>query len=138
MEAHFLRNVMPAGGPAFCTDPWYNPDGDCIVQKVSNEAVVADRIDELLTLYRSAEDNRAIGYQIKGVAALIRNFGWGGLSVECTSDPNSGEVRWVSVAALLLVAFREGPNTVGRRTAYGQTVTDAANASIPETDLVLA
>ncbi len=134
MEAHFL-NDMPSGGPEFCADPWYNPVGDCIVHKIANEAVIADRIDELLTLYRSAIDRRVIGYQIKGVLALVRKFGWDGLAVECTTDDESKEVRRVSLAALLLVAFGDGPNTVGRRSAYAQTVRDAAGASIPEADL---
>jgi hypothetical protein len=136
METHFLDGIMPPGGPEFRPEPWYNPDGDCIVHKTVNEAVVADRIDDLLTLYRSANDRRrVIGYQIKGVLALIHKFGWDGIAIECAADHKTGEVRLISVAALLLVAFGEGPNTVNRRSAYGRTVNDAANASIPETEL---
>ena len=136
MEAHFLSDIMPEGGPEFRPDPWYNPDGDCIVHKIANEAVIADRIDELLTLYLSANDRRVIGYQIKGVLALIRKFGWDGMAVECTASGD--EVRCVSVAALLLAAFGEGPNTVGRRSAYARSVRDAATASIPESEFVAA
>ncbi|MEE9269748.1 MAG: hypothetical protein V3V49_05745 [Candidatus Krumholzibacteria bacterium] len=106
------------------------------MHKIANEAVVADRIDELLTLYRSANDRRVIGYQIKGVLALIRKFGFDGLTVECTAEDD--EVRRISIAALLLVAFREGPNSVGRRSAYARSFHDAAAASIPETELVSA
>ncbi|KKL21210.1 hypothetical protein LCGC14_2447760, partial [marine sediment metagenome] len=37
-------------------------------------ASVADRIDEILTIYRSAEVNRPIGFQIKGIEAIIKNI----------------------------------------------------------------
>lgn len=136
MDAHFLDNIMPGGGPEFQPGPWYNRDGDCIIHKLANEAVVADRVDALLTLYRSAEDRRVIGYQIKGVLALIHKFGWDGMAVEYAASGD--EVRSISVAALLLAAFGEGPNTVGRRSAYARSFRDAAAASIPETDLVPA
>ena len=48
MEAHFLRDVV-LGDPEFHPDPWYNPHGDCIIHQIANEAVVAERIDELLS-----------------------------------------------------------------------------------------
>ena len=72
-EEHFLAASMQ-GEPTFRAEPWYNPYGDCLVYKMANEAAIADRIDELLTVYRSAEDNRPIGFQIKGVLATIRKL----------------------------------------------------------------
>ncbi|UCE59292.1 MAG: hypothetical protein JSU63_17845 [Phycisphaerales bacterium] len=137
MEPHFLNDVV-SGEPGFQEEPWYNPHGDCIVHKIADEAVVADRVDDLLTLYRSAKDSRVIGYQIKGVMALVTKFGWDGLLIECTSHDESSEVRSISIAALLLTAFGEGPNTVGRRVAYAQTVRDAGAASIPQSELLAA
>jgi hypothetical protein len=73
MEKHFLADMME-GSPSFKAEPWYNPDGDCIVFKMVDEAVVADRIDEVLTVYNSAVDNRPIGFQIKGVIAVVRRY----------------------------------------------------------------
>lgn len=137
MDDHFLKDVV-SGESEFRSDPWYNPDGDCIIHKIANEAVVADRIDELLTLYRSAIDNRVIGYQIKGVLALIKRFGWDGLAVECKSHAGEDEVCEISVAAILLTAFGEGPNTVNRRSAYARSMQDAAAACIPRTELIAA
>ena len=72
-EEHFLAASMQ-GEPTFRAEPWYNPYGDCLVYKMANEAAIADRIDELLTVYRSAEDNRPIGFQIKGVLATTRKL----------------------------------------------------------------
>ena len=82
----------------------------------ADEAVVADRIDNFLTIYRSAVDNRPVGFQIKGVAAIIREFGLQGFLVSMEED--SHELKRVSVAALLLAAYEGGPMTMGRRMGY--------------------
>ncbi len=115
MEEHFLAGMME-GSPTFKAEPWYNPDGDCIVYKMADEATVADRIDALLTVYNSAVDNRPVGFQIKGVAAIIRKLGVDGLSVESQTDTHG--VKSISIALLLLAAYEEGPPTLGRRKAY--------------------
>jgi len=115
MEEHFLAHLLQEKAE-FRPEPWYNPHGDCIVFQMADEAVVADRIDELLTIYRSALDNRPIGYQIKGVAAIIKEFGLDGLTVEAESDAKV--VRRISVRLLLLAAYDHGPRTPNRRKAY--------------------
>jgi len=114
-ERHFLADMMP-GDPTFRAEPWYNPYGDCLVYKMANEAAVADRIDDLLTIYRSAEDNRPIGFQIKGVAAIVRRFGLSGLVVASETDTES--MKSVSIVALLLAAYEEHPPTLSRRIGY--------------------
>jgi hypothetical protein len=115
MEEHFLKEFV-AEEKRQAPEPWYNPDGDCIIYQVSDDAVVADRIDEVLTIYRSALDDRPIGYQIKGVLALAKMFGWDGVLVECKKD--HGELKEVSLFALLLAAYEHGPKTIRRRKAY--------------------
>jgi hypothetical protein len=115
MEAHFLEGIL-GNRPSFSPEPWYNPYGDCLVCQTANEAVVADRVDEVLTIYRSGIDNRPIGFQVKGISALIRTFGLDGLSVQ--SESEAGEITSVSVYALLLAAYERGPRTVRRRQAY--------------------
>jgi hypothetical protein len=105
MEKHFLADMMEGEGkPEFRAEPWYNPYGDCIVYKRVDEAVVAERIDELLTVYNSAVDNRPIGFQIKGVQAIIQKLGLDGLAVASESD--AGAVKSIFIAALLLVLQR--------------------------------
>jgi hypothetical protein len=101
MEKHFLADVME-GAPTFRAEPWYNAYGDCIVYQMADEAIVADRIDELLTVYRSAVDDRPIGFQIKGVAGMVRKLGLDGLAVY--SDADARGVKGISIAALLQAA----------------------------------
>jgi len=115
MEEHFLADRME-GTPEFRAEPWYNPHGDCVVFQMADEAFVAERVDEVLTVYNSAIDNRPIGFQIKGVRAIITRFGLDGLVV--SSEANARGVRSISITALLLAAYDEGPRTLGRRKAY--------------------
>ena len=118
-ERHFLADMI-GSQPTFSAKPWFNPDGDCLVYKMANEASIADRIDELLTIYRSAQDNRPIGFQIKGVGAIIGKFGIAGLAISSQSDAAS--MRSVSIAALLLAAYEDRPFTLGRRIGYAEAM----------------
>ena len=136
MEKHFLADMME-GTPTFRAEPWYNPDGDCIVYKIVDEAVVANRIDEVLTVYNSAVDDRPIGFQIKGVQAIIRKFGLEALAV--VSEVDTEAVKAISIVAMLLAAYEEGPRTLGRRRAYATAMECPAGKSrIPLTDLQAA
>src|SRR5829696_3243474 len=109
MEEHFLKDFV-AGltrheGPP---EPWYNPDGDCIIYQTEDEAIVADRIDESLTIYRAIESGKAIGFQIKGVAAIVKRFGLDGIEVEWAEN-HDHELTRVSIYSLLLAAYEVGP-----------------------------
>jgi hypothetical protein len=115
MEAHFLAGMVE-GEPGFKPGSWYNPYGDCIVFVMADEARIADRIDHVLTIYRSAIDNRPIGYQIKGAFAIVRRFGLSGLEIQREADDD--ELLSVSVAGLLLAAYGDGSPTVFRREGY--------------------
>jgi hypothetical protein len=124
MEKHFLAELV--GDQAREQPrPWYNPAGDCIIYQFADEAVVAERVDEVLTIYRSALSNKPIGYQIKGVAALTKRFGWEGVLVECKR--NADELHEVSLSALLLAAYEQGPKTIGRRRAYADAFDSLAD-----------
>jgi len=120
------------GEPDFRPEPWYNPIGDCIIYKMADEAVVGDRIDGLLTIYRSAIDDRPIGFKIKGVHAIIRRFGLHGLAVSSEADAQA--VKSVSVAILLLAAYEEGPQSMARRKAYASAMCPAEK-TIPADEL---
>ena len=115
MEKHFHQDMME-GDPEFHPEPWYNRHGDCIIYQIADEAVVAERVDELLTVYNSAVDNRPIGFQIKGVQAIINKLGLDGLGVQSEADDQ--EVKSISIAVLLLAAYEQGPRTLSRRKAY--------------------
>jgi len=115
MEEHFLKDFV-SGPQKFSPAAWYNPHGDCIIYQTSDEGVVAERVDDLLTIYHSALDGRAIGYQIKGVRAIMQVYGLDGIQVECTRSGE--ELIEVSLSAILLAAYERGPKTIGRRKAY--------------------
>jgi len=134
MEKHFLADMME-GTPTFKAEPWYNPHGGCISYKMADEAVVADRVDEWLTVYNSAVDNRPIGFQMKGVRAIITKFGVDGLAVSWESDARG--VKSISVAMLLLAAYEQGPRTMSRRKAYAKAMCPP-DKTIPADDLQVA
>jgi hypothetical protein len=137
-ERHFLADTI-GSEPTFSAEPWYNQDGNCLVYKMANEASVADRIDDLLTIYRSAEDNRPIGFQIKGIGAIIGKFGLAGLAISSESDAEA--VRSVSIAALLLAAYEGRPFTLSRRIGYAEAMEceySLQKRRIPHSELQLA
>lgn len=118
MEEHFLSEYVE-GEAEFRPEPWYNVDGDCVVFQIANEAIVADRIDEFLTVYRSAIDDRPIGFQIKGVRAIIKRFGLDGLAVYAQGSKD--QITAISIAVILFAAYEQGPLTLRRRGAYAAT-----------------
>ena len=137
METHFLNDIVRSEGPAtFRAEPWYNAEGGGIVFQVADEAVVADRVDESLTIYNSALDARPIGFQIKGVRAIIRKFGLDGLVVTSTGDEEG--VKNISIIALLLAVYEQGPHTLKRRKAYAQVMEWCSMGSGIPADQVLA
>jgi hypothetical protein len=115
MEKHFLSNFV-SGKSQFVAKPWYNPHGDCIIYRTVDEEVIAERIDEILTIYHSAISEKPIGFQIKGVGAIVRRLGLAGVEVEC--EERDKEIMHVSLIAILLAAYESGPKTIGRRMAY--------------------
>ena len=52
---------------AFVPSPLYTPEGDSLMFYMKDEESYRERIDDLLTVYRSIETNEIIGCQIKGV-----------------------------------------------------------------------
>ncbi len=118
MEKHFLEEHIKDLPKEYVYESgiWYNPYGDCIVCQVADEAIVAQRIDEVLTLYNSAIDSRTIGFQIKGVSALIKKFGWDGIGV--TTHSHDDQDTLVSIHGLLLAAYESEGISIGRRKAY--------------------
>lgn len=119
MEKHFLADLIDTK-PAFKAEPRYSPDGDCIVYKMADEAVVAERVDELLTIYNSALDGRPIGFQIKDVHAIIKTCGLHGLTIEAQQDEDG--VHSISLNMLLLAAHEEGPPSFERRLGYSKAM----------------
>jgi len=103
MEKHFLDDLVE-GEPGFKPGAWYNRFGDCIEFCLANEGIVAERIDEVITIYRSAVDKRAIGFQIKGVQAILKGLDASYMRIDYA---NSGDaIRHVKVGVALTAAIR--------------------------------
>lgn len=98
--------------------PWYNRFGDCIDYQTEQVAVVADRIDHHLTIYRSVENNAAIGFQLKDVKALMEKYK-SQFGVLFTTRDNT----LISVTSLLLTAFKiDSSTTMKKQTGYEQAL----------------
>jgi hypothetical protein len=117
MEEHFLKDLVSVPRDSE-HKPWWNPDGDCIIYQTTDEATVAERIDDILTIYVSVISEKPIGFQIKGIAAMSHKFGWAG--AEVGFKERDKELLEVSLTTLLLSAYESGPKTIGRRKAYAQ------------------
>lgn len=61
---------------------WYNRAGDCLEFHFTEQAYYAERVDGVLTVYRSQDDDALVGCQVKGISALIAKFGDFGLQIK--------------------------------------------------------
>ena len=77
MERHFLNDRVLGQARAAAPEPWYNPDGDSITFQIEDDEVVAQPVDAVLTIYNSASSGKPIGYQLNGVAAIIKRSSTG-------------------------------------------------------------
>jgi hypothetical protein len=124
LEEHFLKNQME-GEPEFKPEPWYNRHGDCVVYQGADEATYAERVDSILTLYRSADDGRVVGFQVKGVAAIMSKFGFDHVAIGAQTRGDNV----VSVTMLLLAALSSGAELPTRHRLESY---DAALRELPE------
>lgn len=99
---YLQRQMRPSAENAQDLQLWYNPHGDCIEYQTEQVAIIADRIGNYLTIYRAADTDKAIGFQLKDVSALMKKYS------------SNVQVQWqtkgktlVSVSALLLAAMEE-------------------------------
>lgn len=138
MESHFLAEFVE-GDAGFKRGIWYNRDGDCLEYSTVNEAVVADRIDCVITIYRSAVDNRPVGFQIKGVSAILGLMDATHLRVVC--GESNAVVRHVKVEVALMAALKkslsENPQATRHLDRYAKVLSVMAEAE-RESDLEIA
>lgn len=76
-EKHPFADFVGDHEPKFSKEPWYNEHGDCVHYRSVDEAVVAERLDDWVTLYRSAVDDRVIGFQLKNIKELLNRWDFG-------------------------------------------------------------
>lgn len=66
----FLKETDVRHGE-FTPTPLYTPEGDSLMFYIKDEESYRERIDDLLTVYRSFATNEIIGCQIKGVRTKL-------------------------------------------------------------------
>ncbi len=74
MADDFVKQLTDAA-PGFRPEPFYNEACDCVDYQIVDDAIVANYIDPLITLHRSATDRRVIGFQTKGVTGPLESIG---------------------------------------------------------------
>ena len=120
----FLNGKEPRG---FESRPIYSPDGDFISLYLRDEDSYAERVDDLLTIYRSVENDALVGWKIKGVRRLLKALGDFGVSVQ---DEEVG----VNLLILAGAALASTPRQIER---YQQLGREAQNLRIPRKTLEL-
>ena len=107
-DSQFAKEVLSRFPPAPEFKPFatYDSDGDCIEFFTSGDSFYGERVDDLLTVYRSQDAREIIGSLVKGVSGLFRKLDKNlpGLRIEI-------EVGSVKLEHLFLLAqwARESP-----------------------------
>lgn len=60
----------------------YSHQGDLVIYYFRNAASYAQRVDELLTVFRSFETNELVGCKIKGIQNILRTAGTFGVNAD--------------------------------------------------------
>jgi len=138
MSVEELMNRIAEDGTSKPTQgSYYSRDGDCVFCHVEDVPYVAERVDELLTVYLAEDDRRLVGAQIKGVSKLPKHDVMG---VELRQDDEVG------ILDLLLLTFTtQAPRAlesgltgvVGRKATYFDALTRLRGCTIPAADLQL-
>ncbi len=117
-----LQQASPA--ESFTPQAYYDPDGDCVELLLSNKPFYAERIDGLLTVYLSEEDDEIVGSQIKGLKAHLKKVleDYPGFQI----DIRAGKVCLAHLFSARL--WSQGDlNPEDCRVIYYQRLRDAAN-----------
>jgi hypothetical protein len=78
-----LTEFITANKPKkFSSRPYYSERGDALTLFFKDEESYAERIDSLLTVYRSVKTEEVIGCEIKGVQNILKKLGSFGVNME--------------------------------------------------------
>ncbi|MGA2621799.1 MAG: hypothetical protein ABSF26_29715 [Thermoguttaceae bacterium] len=81
--AHDLTDYLAGREPrAFTPHPHYSRDADSLTFFFRDEDAIAKRVDELLTVYVSAEGDELVGAKIKGVQQVLLTLGNFGVTIK--------------------------------------------------------
>ena len=70
----YLKQGLENMGP-FRPKPYYEPTGDSVIFYIRDVQSYAKRLNPILTLFLSADDESLVGCEVKGVKRLLRTYG---------------------------------------------------------------
>jgi hypothetical protein len=103
VHPRMIGYLPPQDAPAFQPTAVYDADGDCIEFLSRPDPFHAERVDDLVTVYRSQDSGEIIGSLIKGVHPLLEKHP--GLRIEV----QDGKVRLVHLIRARLWASKLDP-----------------------------
>lgn len=69
-----IPKLLSELGGGFESRPFYSSEGDCVFFHFEDADHFAERIDCWLTVYRSFDDRRLVGFKLKNVRTLLSAF----------------------------------------------------------------
>src|SRR2546428_11080786 len=66
----------------FTPRPHYIAEGDCLIFYFKDDESYAERVDELLTLYRSEKTGEVVGCEVKGIKCITKRLGEFGIQIK--------------------------------------------------------
>ncbi len=107
---NYLKGKKPKG---FVSRPICSADGDFLSIHLRDEDAYSERVDELLTVYLSVENDSLVGCKIKGVRRLLKTLGDFGVGVR---DEDVGlNLLFLAGAAISSPRKRARYREMGRR-----------------------
>lgn len=77
-----LTEFIKSNNPKkFTAKPYYSQHGDALIFYFKDDQSYAERVDALLTVYRSMETNEMVGCEIKGVQSILEKLGNFGINL---------------------------------------------------------
>jgi hypothetical protein len=74
----FIKSNRPE---KFTPKPYYSQSGDALIFYFKGDPSYGERVDALLTVYRSMENGELVGCEIKGVRSILEKLGGFGVNV---------------------------------------------------------
>lgn len=126
MEENFFKKIESASQkkdfgskrnePKF----FYNEEGDCLQFQLMDMAITRDRIDDYLTVYRSYNDNKPVGFQIKDVRALINKHDLEAFSISATVK--NEEITMIALRLILKALIKNDASPINRIAGYSDAL----------------
>jgi hypothetical protein len=123
----FEAPEQPAEAPP---KSYYSQAGDCAFFLFSDDPYYAERVDSVLTVYRSIESQeRIIGAQIKGVSSLLKDAAGGESFLEV--GVSSHGIHASEVVGIVLLSFKKSEIATKAMTYYRDVILAMSASGLP-------